>query len=201
MTAEAAMQRVLLGEPSRGRYSVTAAGEQIMPLVIRSKSLKVLLPMLLFAPVLIAQEPRADLVLIHGHILTVDAKDSIAQAIAIRNGVIVKVGRDADVLEFAGKAPNLRVIDLQGHTATPGLIDTHAHIADGGVSELYDVQLSDATSVAEVVARVKAKTAELKAGEWVTGSGWDEGKLSERRYVTAADLDAVSPNNPVWLTH
>ena len=195
------MQRVLLGEPSRGRYSVTAAGEQIMPLVIRSKSLKVLLPMLLFAPVLIAQEPRADLVLIHGHILTVDAKDSIAQAIAIRNGVIVKVGRDADVLEFAGKAPNLRVIDLQGHTATPGLIDTHAHIADGGVSELYDVQLSDATSVAEVVARVKAKTAELKAGEWVTGSGWDEGKLSERRYVTAADLDAVSPNNPVWLTH
>ena len=172
-----------------------------MPLVIRSKSLKVLLPMLLFAPVLIAQEPRADLVLIHGHILTVDAKDSIAQAIAIRNGVIVKVGRDADVLEFAGKAPNLRVIDLQGHTATAGLIDTHAHIADGGVSELYDVQLSDATSVAEVVARVKAKAAQLKAGEWVTGSGWDEGKLSERRYVTAADLDAVSPNNPVWLTH
>jgi predicted amidohydrolase YtcJ len=172
-----------------------------MPLVIRSESLNILLTILLFSPLLTAQDSKADLILIHGHILTVDAKDSVAQAIAIRNGVIVKVGSDADVLEFAGKAPNLRVIDLQGHTATPGLIDTHAHIADGGVSELYDVQLSDATSVAEVVARVKAKAAELKAGEWVTGSGWDEGKLSERRYVTAADLDAGSPNNPVWLTH
>ena len=149
----------------------------------------------------VAQSPSADLILIHGHILTVDAKDSVAQAIAVRNGIIVKVGSDAEVLEFAGKAPGLRVIDLEGHTATPGLIDTHAHIAEGGVSELYDVQLSDASSVAEIVARVKAKVANLKAGEWVTGSGWDEGKLAEHRYVTATDLDAVSPNNPVWLTH
>src|SRR5262249_44668966 len=51
----------------------------------------------------------------------------------------------------------------------------------------------------EIVARVKAKVATAKPGEWVTGSGWDEGKLSEQRYVAAADLDAVSPNNPVWL--
>ena len=113
----------------------------------------------------------------------------------------MKVGSDAEVLVFAGKSPGLRVIDLQGHSATPGLIDTHAHIAEGGVKELYDVVLSDASSVAEIVARVKAKVATVKAGEWVTGSGWDEGKLAEHRYVTAADLDAVSPNNPVWLVH
>jgi hypothetical protein len=55
--------------------------------------------------------------------------------------------------------------------------------------------------VAEIVARVKAKVALVKPGEWVTGSGWDEGKLAEHRYVTAADLDAVAPNNPVWLVH
>lgn len=147
------------------------------------------------------QNSNADLVLIHGHILTVDANDSVAQALAIRHGVIVKVGSDAEVLEFAGKGPGLRVIDLQGHTATPGLIDTHAHIADGGVNELYRVQLSDAASVGEIIARVKAKVAHVKPGEWVTGAGWDEGKLTERRYVTAADLDAVSANNPVWLVH
>ncbi|MGC1978587.1 MAG: amidohydrolase, partial [Candidatus Sulfotelmatobacter sp.] len=88
-----------------------------------------------------------------------------------------------------------------GHTATPGLIDTHAHIADGGVEELYGIKLTDATSVAETVARVKAKIALVKPGEWVTGSGWDEGKLAEHRYITAADLDAVAPNNPVWLVH
>lgn len=148
-----------------------------------------------------AQDSAADLVLIHGHILTVDAKDSVAQAMAIQRGAIVKVGSDAEVLAFAGKNSGIHIIDLQGHTATPGLIDTHAHIAEGGVKELYDVRLSDASSVAEIVARVKAKVAAVKAGEWVTGSGWDEGKLAEHRYVTAADLDAVSPSNPVWLVH
>src|SRR5215472_9108808 len=143
--------------------------------------------------ILAAQTPAADLLLIHGHILTVDAKDSVAEALAIRQGVIVKVGSEREVLDFAGKGPGLRVIDLQGHTATPGLIDTHAHIAAGGVDELYSVQLSDAASVTDIVSRVKARVAQVRPGEWVSGAGWDEGKLAEHRYVTAADLDAVSP--------
>jgi predicted amidohydrolase YtcJ len=160
------------------------------------------LPAVLLLSALLAAQPHpADLLLIHGHILTVDAKDSVAQAIAIRNGLIVKVGSDAEVMAFAGKGPGVRIIDLHGHTATPGLIDTHAHIAQGGVNELFGVKLSDASSVAEIVARVKAKVAGVRPGEWVTGSGWDEGKLAEHRYVTAADLDAVSPHNPVWLLH
>ena len=150
---------------------------------------------------LFPQTSHADVVLIHGHILTVDANDSVAQALAVQHGVIVKVGSDAEVLAFAGKGPGLRVIDLQGRTATPGLIDTHAHIAEGGVNDLYKVPLSDAASIQVIVDRVKAKIAQAKPGEWVTGAGWDEGKLAEHRYVTAADLDAVSPNNPVWLVH
>jgi len=171
-----------------------------MPLGPGSKSILLVLS-LLFAPTLIAQEPPADLVLIHGHILTVDAKDSVVQALAVRKGVVARVGTDSDVLQFAGNANGLRVIDLQGHTVTPGLIDTHAHIAPDGVRDLYDVPLADAASVAEIVSRVRSRVATLKPGDWVTGSGWDEGKLAERRYVTAADLDAVSPNNPVWLSH
>jgi predicted amidohydrolase YtcJ len=164
-----------------------------------------LLPAFAASPML--AQATADLILIHGHILTVDAKDSEAQAIAIRDGIILKTGTDAEIQALA--APNAKIIDLHGKTATPGLIDTHAHIADGGVEELYGVKLSDAASVAEIVARVKAKVAlvnsgNAKAGErgqWITGSGWDEGKLAEHRYVTAADLDAVAPNNPVWLMH
>jgi predicted amidohydrolase YtcJ len=159
----------------------------------------ILLASLLLTRGLAGQNPAADLVLIHGHILTVDAKDSVVEALAIRHGAIVKVGSDAEVMKFAGQGPGLRVIDLHGRTATPGLIDTHAHIADGGVQELYGVKLSDAASIVEILARVKAKIALVKPGEWVTGSGWDEGKLAEHRYVTAADLDAVSPDNPVWL--
>ena len=148
-----------------------------------------------------AAQPQlsAQLVLVHGKIITVDAADSVAQAIAIRDGKILKVGTDAEILALAD--PHTEVIDLKGRAATPGLIDTHAHIASGGLSELYEVLLGDATNVAEVAARVKAAVALLKPGQWVRGSGWDEGKLDERRYLTAADLNAVAPNNPVWLEH
>jgi predicted amidohydrolase YtcJ len=172
-----------------------------MPLNGKLGSASALLATIMWPRVLPAQSRPADLILLHGHILTVDARDSAVQALAIRDGIIVKTGTDAEVLEFVGSAPGTRTIDLKGHTATPGLIDTHAHIADGGMGELYSVGLSDATSVAEIVARVKDKAASVKPGEWITGTGWDEGKLSERRYVTAADLDAVAPHNPVWLMH
>lgn len=143
--------------------------------------------------------PPADLVLYHGTVLTVDAKDSTAQALAVRGGKLVAVGTDREILRLAGA--RTRRIDLNGRTATPGLIDSHAHIADGGIAELYHVKLSDATTVAEVVRRVREGIARLKPGEWLQGDGWDEGKLAERRYLTASDLDPVSPDNPVWLNH
>jgi len=147
----------------------------------------------------LGQSPQADLILVHGEVLTVDAHDTVSQAIAIRHGRILKVGTDAEVRALA--APGARVIDLEGHTATPGLIDTHAHIADGGVDDVYGIQLSDASSATEIAARVKAKLPSVKPGDWITGAGWDEGKLAEHRYPTAADLDAVAPDNPVWLVH
>jgi len=149
------------------------------------------------APARAAEAPQ--LVLFRGHILTVDAKDSAVQAIAVRDGKIIAVGTDRDMLKLAD--PATRRIDLHGRTATPGLIDSHAHIAEAGVDEMYHVPLSDVSSVAEAVARVRAAVATLKPGEWVQGAGWDEGKLAERRYLLAADLDPVSPNNPVWLEH
>lgn len=143
--------------------------------------------------------PAPELILFHGRVLTVDSRDSIAQALAVRDGKIVAVGSDEQILRLAGDAT--RRIDLHGRTATPGLIDSHAHVADGGVEQLYHVHLGDADSVAEVVRRIQAGILRLKPGEWLQGDGWDEGKLAERRYVTAADLDPVSPQNPVWLMH
>jgi predicted amidohydrolase YtcJ len=144
-------------------------------------------------------QPPPELILFHGRIITVDSHDSIAQGVAIRDGRIIAIGTDRDVLRLAGAAT--RRIDLRGRTATPGLIDSHAHIADAGVEQLYHVHLSDAASVAEVIRRVQAGIAGLKPGEWLQGDGWDEGKLAERRYVLAADLDRISAQNPVWLMH
>jgi predicted amidohydrolase YtcJ len=142
---------------------------------------------------------NGDLVLINGKIITVDAKDSIAEAVAISKGKIVAVGSNVEVQSRVGKSA--RVIDLHGRTATPGLIDSHGHFADGGVGELYAVGLSDAGNIDDVVRRVRERVGTLKPGEWLTGNGWDEGKLAEHRYVLASDLDKAAPNNPVWILH
>jgi predicted amidohydrolase YtcJ len=144
-----------------------------------------------------AQTP--DLILIHGKILTVDAKDSVVEAVAIANGKIVALGSTAEIQRRAG--PATRIVDLHGLTATPGLIDTHGHFASGGVDELFNVVLSDISNVNDALNKLREKAATLKPGEWLVGAGWDEGKLAERRYLLASDLDKVTPNNPVWLTH
>src|ERR1700716_2652354 len=140
---------------------------------------------------------KADTVLINGTILTVDAKDSVAEALAIQAGKIIAVGSKQQILALIDA--HTQVLALHGRTATPGLIDTHGHYQDGGVDELYNIELTDAKSVAEIVRRVQARVAITKPGEWVLGSGWDDGKLAENRYIYASDLDQVSPKHPVWL--
>ena len=143
-----------------------------------------------------AQAP-ADLVLVNGKVITVNATDQVAQAVAVTGGRIVAVGATADVKARIG--PATQVIDLGGRAVTPGLIDTHVHFTE--VDQLFSIDLGDPAikTIADVQARVAARVAKAKPGEWVTGDGWDEGKLAERRHITAADLDTVSPNNPVWL--
>jgi predicted amidohydrolase YtcJ len=174
---------------------------------IASRNLLTLGALLAMAPVWGAATgdlPRSgssspDLVLYHGRIHTVDSTDTTVEALAIAHGRIVARGTDREMLALATRGT--RRIDLEGRAATPGLIDAHAHISDAGLAALYDVDLSEARSIADVVSRVRVAVARLKPGEWLEGDGWDEGKLAEHRYVTAADLDPVSPANPVWLLH
>ena len=141
--------------------------------------------------------PSPELILAHGKVLTIDAGDTIAEAVAIRDGKIMQVGSNNAILKLA--TSSTRVIDLRGRTATPGLIDAHGHFADGGSSELYKINLTNARSIAEIRTLVQAKTKSIKRGAWISGDGWDEGKLKELRYIYASDLDSISPDNPVWL--
>jgi predicted amidohydrolase YtcJ len=139
----------------------------------------------------------ADLILINGKIITVDAKDSIAQAIAISDGKIVAVGSNDEIQKRTDKKTT--VIDLQGRTATPGLIDSHCHF--DGARLLYTLDLSNVKSIPEAMELVSKRISQLQSGAWLVGEGWDEGKLTEARYITVADLDPVSSKNPVWLWH
>jgi predicted amidohydrolase YtcJ len=144
-----------------------------------------------------AQAPPADLVLMNGTVITVDAKDSIAEALAISAGRIVFVGRNNDARRYIGE--RTQVIDLRGMCATPGLIDAHCHFSES--ADQLNLGDPEIKNIADVIAKVKAWADRLPAGEWVRGSGWDEGKLAERRYITAADLDKAAPDHPVYLTH
>src|SRR5919198_331998 len=99
-----------------------------------------------------AQMAPADRVLVNGKMVTADANDSIAQAIAISGGRIVAVGTNDEIKPRIG--PRTDVIDLRGRTATPGLIDTHVHFSEADA--LYTVDLSDpaVTKIDDVLARV-----------------------------------------------
>ena len=139
----------------------------------------------------------ADTVLVNGQLITVDPNDRLAQALAIRQGKIIRVGTDREVRRLIGLKTT--VIDLHERAATPGLIDAHAHVLNTGLVELFEIDLSHAASIAEITAALAKRVAKARVGEWVVGSGWDEGKLLERRYPTAEELDAAAPGNPVWL--
>jgi hypothetical protein len=147
-----------------------------------------------------AQAPSADIVLTNGKIITVDARDRIAQAVAIRGDKIIAVGTNADIAKLAGA--NTQRIDLHGRAMTPGLIDAHNHFSSSGAERLYSLDLSYPAikSIADVQAAIAAQVKKLPPGAWVEGRGWDEGKFAEHRLPTAKDLDVAAPNNPVSLT-
>ena len=151
-----------------------------------------------FAAWPLADQPEpADLVLVNGTVITVDARDTMAEALAVRGGKIAAVGTTAEIRRMVGERTT--VIDLAGRTATPGLIDTHLHVSPP--SDQLDLSDPDIRTIADLQARLKAEVASHQPGEWVRGRGWDEGKLAEGRFLRASDLDPVSPNNPVWLGH
>ncbi len=135
----------------------------------------------------------ADLILHNGHILTLDASGSTATAVVVTGDRIVAVGGD----ELANRYRSEHVVDLAGRTVMPGFIDTHIHISG---NPPHYIDLTEATSVAEIRELVRAKAAEVGAGNWITGYGWSEDELAEGRRPLVSDLDEAAPGHPVILT-
>jgi predicted amidohydrolase YtcJ len=139
-----------------------------------------------------AQAPPPDTILVNGHVVTVDAAFSIAQAIAIAGGKLTAVGTNTQVRKLAG--PATKVIDLHGQTVIPGLADGHLHDAGGGPG----IDLSRARSIADVLTAVAARVKQSRPGEvLVTNSDWHEAQLKELRLPYRKDLDTVAPDNPL----
>jgi len=136
----------------------------------------------------------ADLIVHNGKVLTVDAKFSTAEAVAVRNGKIVAVGTNAEVLKLKG--PKTRVIDAAGHTVMPGLYDSHTHPVGSAVSEVGD-PIPLLRSIPEVLDFIKKRTAETPEGKWIVIRYAFPTRLKEARFPTKAELDSVAPKHPV----
>ncbi len=138
----------------------------------------------------------ADLILKSGKVLTVDAGDSVVQAIAIKGDRVAATGTDAEVGPLIG--PGTEVVDLRGRTVIPGIVDSHNHVSTAGAM-MAGVMLFDARSFDDMRAKVVALAATKAPGSWIEGGGWIESQFAEDRMPTRWDLDPVSPDHPVVL--
>ena len=151
-----------------------------------------------------ARATPADLVLQNGRIVTVDETAPQAQALASSGDKIVFVGSNAEARKYVGGST--KVIDLQGQLAIPGFIEGHGHFTDIGEGKLH-LALMGTTSWDQIVRMVGAAATKANPGQWIVGGGWHQDKWTSKPmpnvegFPTHASLDAVSPNNPVLLTH
>jgi predicted amidohydrolase YtcJ len=143
-----------------------------------------------------AQEVPADLILTNGRVYTVDSSRPVAQAVGVRDGRIVFVGsaREAEALVGTGT----EVVDLEGQTVIPGLIDSHGHFRSLG-SALQIVNLVGTRSYAQVIERVAARASQLPPGQWVRGRGWDQNEWGDTRFPRHEALSRAIPDRPVVL--
>lgn len=149
----------------------------------------------LVAPSANAQAP--DLIVTNARIYTVDQNRPVVDAMAIRDGRIVATGPSR--LIGAMKGAGTQVVDLDGRTVIPGMIDAHVHLVGLGQG-LRTVDLRGSTSYDEVIARVVERAKATPPGQWILGRAWDQNDWADTRFPTHERLSAAVPNHPVFLT-
>lgn len=152
---------------------------------------------LVFAQMVFGQMHMADLVVLNANIHTMDAKQPRAQAMAVLDGKIVAIGTDAEIRRFAGA--ETRRIDAGGRLIIPGFNDAHVHFLQTGF-QLSSVDLRDAPTPEEFVKRIKEFAAKLPKGRWILGGKWDHENWTPNDLPTAAMIDAVTPDHPVFIS-
>lgn len=164
-----------------------------------------LLPLILFVTLLSCSGRKpADLVITGGTIYTMDTSQRVVEAVVVNADTIVFAGSSQAAREWIGD--ETKVIDLQGKTMIPGFIEGHGHFMGVGYNEL-DLDLSGVKSFEEIVERVRVAASKAKPGEWILGRGWHQDKWDTKPsdmvkgYPSHAQLSAVSPDNPVFLSH
>ena len=139
------------------------------------------------------QKEKADLIVHHALVYTIDSSFSTAECFAVKDGKIIAVGTNDSILaRYDGEK-----LDAQGKAVFPGLIDAHCHFYGYGLG-LQKVDLVDTKSFDEVIQKV-VEFSKTKKGEWILGRGWDQNDWAVKEYPDRAKLDSLFPNTPVFL--
>jgi len=158
----------------------------------------------LLASACASRVPPADMVLRHGAIVTMDSTHPSAEALAISGDHITAVGSDADMQRYVG--PNTKVIDLGGHLAIPGFIESHGHFTGLGMA-LTELDLMGVPSWQDIAAMVGNAARTAKPGAWIQGHGWHQEKWNRspgrvvKGFETNDLINEAAPHNPVILEH
>ena len=139
-------------------------------------------------------ETPPDLLLTGGEILTLASDRPRAETVAVTGDRITCVGTETECP--AGRETT--ILDLTGHTVVPGFADSHLHLRGVGFREM-ELNLEGARSLDEMLAALAGRVESAQPGAWITGRGWIEAQWTPPAFPTAADLDEVSPENPVFL--
>lgn len=145
---------------------------------------------------MIITELAPDTILSNGRIYTLDAHNSVAEAVAIKDGRILTTGGSAQLQALAG--PQTAQIDLGGQTVLPGIFDSHNHLLQVGI-KLTRIRLDECQSAAEMMELVRERARNTPPGHWIVGEGWSEHNFPANRLPTRHDLDPATDQHPVIL--
>ena len=142
----------------------------------------------------------ADLVLLNGNVITVDKKESLAQAVAVKGDRIIHVGKDREVRGLVGKSTCF--IDLTGKTVLPGFIEPHTHFMSFGIRlKMVNVRTPPNQTISDVLERIRERAKDTPKGEWIQAQGYEHTAIREKRWPTRAELDGAAPDHPLVITY
>lgn len=159
-------------------------------------SMLILLTIILTITLTSCSREMPDKIFYNGKIYSLDDKNSIYEAVAVKNGLIYDLGTTDQLLK---KYSNVDKIDLNGAVVFPGFIDAHGHITGYG-ENLIQINLVGTQSQEQIAELVKQKAEQLKEGEWILGGGWDQNDWPDKSWPDHKILDKAAPKNPVALT-
>ena len=139
----------------------------------------------------------ADLILINGNIITVEENFPEAEALAVKGDRIMSLGKNDEILKYKGE--HTKVIDVEGRTVIPGLIDAHMHFVGLGEGS-KKTYLDKTTDYQQVLDIVQDAVRKAKPGEWIMGSGWHTSNWKNKEYPDNSELSRISLDHPVFLS-